>query len=153
MKIYKNIEQLKADIKDNVLVVNEDVTFEFSFSIDANLKVNGKITAMDITARDINAGNIDARDINAGNINAGDINAWDIKAGNINAGNISYHAFCCVYNSIKCTSIKARREKHQEPICLGGKLEFKQEQTIIELTLEQIAEKFGKRVEDIKIKK
>ena len=88
-----------------------------------------------------------------GNINAGNINAWDIKAGNINAGNISYHAFCCVYNSIKCTSVKARREKHQEPICLGGKLEFKQEQTIIELTLEQIAEKFGKRVEDIKIKK
>ena len=178
MKIYKNIEQLKADIKDNVLVVNEDVTFEFSFSIDANLKVNGKITAMDITAWDINAmditamdikardinawninaWNIKARDINAWNINAWNINAmditaWDIKAGNINAGNISYHAFCCVYNSIKCTSIKARREKHQEPICLGGKLEFKQEQTIIELTLEQIAEKFGKRVEDIKIKK
>ena len=153
MKIYKNIEQLKADIKDNVLVVNEDVTFEFSFSIDANLKVNGKITAMDITAMDINAWNINARDINAWDINAGNINAWDIKAGNINAGNISYHAFCCVYNSIKCTSVKARREKHQEPICLGGKLEFKQEQTIIELTLEQIAEKFGKRVEDIKIKK
>ena len=158
MKIYKNIEQLKADIKDNVLVVNEDVTFEFSFSIDANLKVNGKITAMDITARDIKARDINAWDINAWNINAWNINAmditaWDIKAGNINAGNISYHAFCCVYNSIKCTSVKARREKHQEPICLGGKLEFKQEQTIIELTLEQIAEKFGKRVEDIKIKK
>ena len=83
MKIYKNIEQLKADIKDNVLVVNEDVTFEFSFSIDANLKVNGKITAMDITAWDINAMDITARDINAGNIDAGDINA----------GNISYHAF------------------------------------------------------------
>ena len=75
MKIYKNIEQLKADIKDNVLVVNEDVTFEFSFSIDANLKVNGKITAMDITARDIKA-----RDINAWNINAWNINAMDITA-------------------------------------------------------------------------
>ena len=36
MKMYKNLEQLKSDIKDGVLVVNEDVTFEFSFSIDTS---------------------------------------------------------------------------------------------------------------------
>lgn len=158
MKIYKNLEQLKADIKDNVLVVNEDVTFEFSFSIDANLKVNGNIIANNIDSWNITAWNIDGLNINANYINARDIKAWNIDADNITAGNItarniSYYAFCCVYDSIKCTSIKARREKHQEPICLDGKLEFKQEEAIIELTLEQIAEKFGKRVEDIKIKK
>ena len=85
MKIYKNIEQLKADIKDNVLVVNEDVTFEFSFSIDANLKVNGKITAMDITAWDINAMDITAMDIKARDINAWNINAWNINAMDITA--------------------------------------------------------------------
>jgi len=35
-----------------------------------------------------------------------------------------------VYYSIKCLSIKARRDKYQEPICLDGKLEFKTENKI-----------------------
>src|SRR3990167_4997448 len=100
MKIYKNIKELEADIKDNVLVVDGDVRFEFSFSISASLKI------------------------------AGDINAWNITAWNIDAGDILYYAFCCVYNSIKCVSIKAKREKHQEPICLDGTLEFKTEGNI-----------------------
>ena len=112
MKIYKNIKELEADIKDDVLVVDDDVTFEFSFSISASLKI---------------AGDINARNITAGNINAWDINAWNINARNINAGNILYYAFCCVYELIKCISIKAKREKHQEPICLDRKLEFKTE--------------------------
>ena len=59
------------------------------------------------------------------NINAWDIKARDINAGDINAGNILYYAFCCVYNSILCLSIKAKREKHQKPICLDGKLKLK----------------------------
>jgi len=58
-------------------------------------------------------------------INAGNINAWDIKAWNIKALDILYYTFCCVYQSIKCSSIKAKREIHQEPICLEGKLEIK----------------------------
>src|SRR3990167_341532 len=157
MKIYKNIKELEADIKDDVLVVDDDVTFEFSFSISASLKIAGDINARNITAGnitawnitawdinawdinawninawDINAWNINARNINAGNITAGNINAWDINAWNINArninaGNILYYAFCCVYELIKCISIKAKREKHQEPICLDRKLEFKTE--------------------------
>ncbi len=89
------------------------------------------IDAWDINAGDINAWNINARNINAGDINARDINARDINAGDINARdidawNILYYAFCCVFNSIKCFSIKAKREKHQKPICLDGKLEFKE---------------------------
>ena len=104
MKIYKNIEQLQADIKDNVLVVEGDVKFEFSFSVEASLKVSG-------------------------NINARNINAWDINARDINARDILYYAFCCVYQSIKCLSIKAKRDKYQEPICLEGKLEFKEPET------------------------
>jgi hypothetical protein len=35
-----------------------------------------------------------------------------------------------VYDSIKCISIKAKREKAQEPICLDGKLEIKQKEEI-----------------------
>ena len=45
--------------------------------------------------------------------------------GNINARNILYYAFCVVYNSIKCISIKGRRVGYAEPIALDGKIEFK----------------------------
>ena len=117
MKTYKNQAEVEADIKDGVLAIEGDVTFECSISIGASIVVTaGDINARNITAWDINAGNINAWDINAVNINAGDINAWDINAVNINAGDILYYAFCCVYQSILCTSIKAKREKHREPI-------------------------------------
>src|SRR3990167_6637818 len=123
MKIYKTQKEIEVDIKNDVLVVDGDVKFEVSFSISASLKIAGNITA------------------------------WNINAWNINARDILYYAFCEVYNSIKCLSIKAKREKHNEPICLDGKLEIKDKTEILELTLEDVAEKFGKDVKDIKIKK
>jgi len=130
MKVYKSQSEVEKDIKDNVLVVDEDVKFECSISIEASLKIAGNINALDIDAWDINAWDINARDINAldidaGDINAGNINAWNINARDINAGDILYYAFCCVYNSIKCLSTKAKRKVHQEPICLDGELEIK----------------------------
>ena len=141
MKIYKTQSEVEKDIKNGVLAIEGDVRFECSISISASIVVtDGNITARDITALNINAWDIDAGDIDAGNINAGNINAWDIDAGNITAGNINawninaedinarnilYYAFCCVYQSIKCLSIKAKREIHQEPICLEGEVEIK----------------------------
>ena len=128
VKIYKSQSEVEKDIKNGVLAIEGDVKFECSISISASIIVTaGNITARDINAWDINAWNINASDINAGDITAGDINAWDINAGDINAADISYYAFCCVYNSIKCLSIKAKRAKHQEPICLDGRLEYKNE--------------------------
>lgn len=59
------------------------------------------------------------------NINAGDINARDINAWGINAGDILYYAFLCVYTSILCVSIKAKRKKNKEPICLDGEVKYK----------------------------
>jgi hypothetical protein len=112
MKIYKKQEEVEKDIKDEMLIINEDVNFECNISIDASIKVYGDITA----SRDINACNITARNITARNITARDITAR----------NISYYAFCSVYQSIKCVSIKAKRDIHQEPICLEGKLEIKE---------------------------
>ena len=132
MKIYKTQSEVEKDIKNGVLAIEGDVKFECSISIEAKIIVNaGNINARDINARDINAGDINAWDINAWDINAGDINARDI-----NAGNISYYAFCCVYNFIKCISIKASREVHQKPICLDGKLEIKnQENSLVGKTV------------------
>ena len=104
MKIYKTEAELMKDVVNGSLVIEDSITLKFNMSIRIN---------------------ITAWDINAGNITAGNITAWDITAGDINAGNILYYAFCCVYNSILCLSIKAKREKHQKPICLDGKLELK----------------------------
>ena len=109
MKIYKTQKEVEKDIKNGVLAIEGDVKFECSIYISASIKVT--------------AGDINALDINAWNINAG-----NIDAGNIDARNILYYAFCGVYDSIKCLSIKAKREKHSEPVCLDGKLEIKDEE-------------------------
>jgi len=124
MKIYKTQKEVEKDIKNGVLAIEGDVKFECSIYISASIKV----TAGDINALDINAWNINAWNINAGNIDAWNINAGNIDAGNIDARNILYYAFCGVYDSIKCLSIKAKREKHSEPVCLDGKLEIKDEE-------------------------
>jgi len=114
MKIYKSQKEVERDVKDGVLAIEGDVRFECSISILASIFVtSGDITAWDITARDITASDITARNITARNITARDI---------------LYYAFCCVYKSIKCLSIKGTREVHQEPVCLDGKLELKKEE-------------------------
>ena len=129
MKIYKTEDELMKDVVNGSLVIDDSITLEFNMSIIINItsmNINARnINAWDINAWNINARNINARNINAWDINAWDINAWDINARNINAGDILYYAFCCVYNSILCLSIKAKREKHQKPICLDGKLKIK----------------------------
>ena len=121
MKVYKTQQEVEKDIKNGVLSIEGDVKFECSINIKASIIIN----AGNINAEDINAWNINAWNITAGDINAENINAWNINAGDINAGDILYYAFCCVYKSIKCFSIKAKREIHKEPICLDGKLEYK----------------------------
>jgi hypothetical protein len=149
MKIYKTQKEVEKDIKDGVLEIEGDVKFECSISIEASIRVIcGDINAVDINARDINAVDINARDINAWDINARDINAGDIHAGDINAVDILYYAFCCVYESIKCLSIKAKRENHAEPICLDGSLEIKKEQSLIgsEATVEVGGKKYKAKI-------
>jgi len=123
MKIYKTQAEVEQDIKNGILDIEGDVEFRCSISISAVIKVAGNINARDINAWDINAG-----DINAWYITARDINARDITARDINARDILYHAFCCVYRSIKCLSIKAKRNIYHEPICLEGKIEYKEQE-------------------------
>lgn len=113
MKTYSTIEQINADIVDGVLTVKDDVTFKVSFSIDASIRVEGDINALDINALDINARDIHALDINAWNINARDIHALDIKAWNIKAWDISFSAVCFAYSSFVCKSIVGRRENNK----------------------------------------
>ena len=123
MRVYKTQAEVEADIKDGVLVVDEEVKFECSISIDASLNIRGNINAEDISARDIDAGNINAEDISARDIDARDIDAGNINARNINGGNISFYAvaFACI--SFKCKSIVGRRHKNKY-FCLDGEVEI-----------------------------
>lgn len=109
MKTYTTQAGIKADIKDSVLRINEDVTFQVSFKINADIKVNGNITASNI-----DAGNIDANDIIAGNIDAY----------SITAGDIIFFAVCYAYEKLICKSIKGERE-NSKYFCLDSEVEIK----------------------------
>ena len=108
MKTYYTQAEVEADVKDGVLAIKGDVTFNCSISIPADIIVKH--------------GNIDALDINAYNINALDVTVDNLIAYDIKAKDISYYALCLAYGFITCTSIEPRREVHQKPICLDGKL-------------------------------
>ena len=155
MKTYNNIEEVKADIVDRVLKVDDDIEIAFDgFDIDANLiceniyskdgkrNINaGDINAWNINAGDINAGNINAGNINAGDINAGDINAGNINAWNINAGEISYQAVCFAYQNITCNNIKGRRDNSKH-FCLDGEITIKsKEDEEVEKAIKLLEEK------------
>ena len=110
--------------------IKGDLILKKDYKIDDNLNVEGKIICeggrWNINAWNINAGNINAGDINAWDINAGAINAADINAGDINAWDINYYAVCFAYTSIKCNSIKGRRDNCRHFV-LDGKIEIGEE--------------------------
>ena len=97
MKIIKDNEELKSYIVDGVATFNDSIKCDFDICINA----------------DIEAWNIEAWKINANNINAN----------NIKALNISYYAFCIVYDSFECSSIKGRRENSIHK-CLDSDIEI-----------------------------
>ena len=166
MKIYKTNEEVKADVRNGTLTINDDVRFECHVDINANIEawnikaedikaedikawdINAEdikaedikawdIKAWDIKAWNINARNINAEDINADNIDAENINVENINAWNINANNINYYAFCISYNDIKCTSITGKR-KNASHKCLDGELCIKPKEHIITIDGKQI---------------
>lgn len=173
MKIYKTQEEVDADIKDERLIIDDNVTFECDVIVKGYIKARNidalninalninamdisarNITAMDINTWDINAWNINTWDINAMDVNVGDINARsidarDINARSINARDICYHAFCIAYKSIECNSWEARRSNHLDPVCLDGELTIR-EKEVEEVTMQQVCDKFGR---EVKIKK
>jgi hypothetical protein len=134
-KVYETHEQFMADVVDGVFSYNGNIELRFSLvAPDVSIKawnINaGDIKARNIKAGDIKAWNINAGDINAGDIKAGDINAGDIKAGDIKAmdikaWNINYYAVCFAYQSIKCRSIKGRRENAKHFV-LDGEVELRE---------------------------
>ena len=106
MKTYKTQKEVEKDIVDDVLKINEDVTFECNIDIDAS----------------INAYNINAYNIDAHNIDAHNINAWDIE----------YHAFCIAYETLKVKTIKGRRTNSFHK-CLDNEIGYKKDTKTISI--------------------
>jgi hypothetical protein len=149
MKTYYSNEEVKKDIVNGVLAIEDDVAIAFDgFSIDADIKcknIYSKSYKRNINCGDIKCGDVKCWDVNCGDINCwdikcNDINCWDIKCGDVNCGDINYYAVCCAYGNIKCKSIKSKRT-NAKYFCLDGKItikEDKKEKVTLELTDEQL---------------
>jgi len=90
MRIYKTIEEIKKDIKDDCLEINDEVIFYCHIDLKANIKVQsltvkGDLSVWNLEATDVFvAGDI----INAREIKVEEITANKIKAVTINAEKI-----------------------------------------------------------------
>lgn len=136
MKIIKTREELlKLLNSDKDLIVDDDVTIEFSTSREDvrnvrcgnllmekgmdrfDLSIGGDFTGWDFTGWDFNGGDFNGRDFNGGDFNGVDFNGRDFTGGNFTGGNISYNAFFCCYGRIiRHGKITARHPKAAKPI-------------------------------------
>ena len=110
--------------KENGKYINT-VVFNFDLDVKSNIHARN-IHARNITVRDINAREVNAWNINACDIDVKNIYTWNINAKNINAKDINYYAVCCVYENIKCKSIKGRK-RNAKHFVLDGKMEVEDE--------------------------
>ena len=146
MLIIKNLNELKKHLtKDKDLVVDEDVRIEFQvpkrelrdvkcrnlflMKDDERFDFNGRdFTGGDFNGWNFNGRNFTGRDFNGWNFNGVDFNGGDFTGRNFNGGNftgkdISYYAVFIANQSVKCTSIKGRRDNSIHK-CLDGKIEI-----------------------------
>jgi len=142
MKIIRDNEELKSHIVNGVIKFKDDIKCDFNINVEADIYARN-IDARNIDAWNISASKISALNIDALNIDASKISASNISAWNINAKNIKYLAFCIATQSLKCETIKAKRENAFHK-CLDSQIE------IIEpsYTIDEAEKKFN-----IKIKK
>ena len=157
MKIreFNSLEEIQKyyDKNRNAYIFKEDgryidlVIFEFDLKVEADIYARN-IKAHSIFVLNIDAWDINAHDINAYNIEAWDIIAWNIKAINIkvenifksttiNARFIRYHAICLAYSSIKCQSIKGRRDNAKNFV-LDGEIEILENGKLCEKELDHL---------------
>ena len=152
---FNKLEEIQKyyDERTDAYIFKEDGKYIDLVIFDFDLRIKADIYARDIKAHhifalDIDAWNITAWDINAYNIEAWDIIAWNIKAINIkvenifksttiNARYIRYHAICLAYSSIKCQSIKGRRD-NAKYIVLDGEIEMLENGELCEKDLDRL---------------
>ena len=116
MKKYYNEQEVKKDLINWVLKIDDDVKFYFSIRMDINI-IAKNITAYSIVCYNINANFIKAYDIDCYNINTDEINCYNIIADDINCYNINSdnidakNVDCCHINSknIIANNINSRK--------------------------------------------
>ena len=166
VKVFNSLEEIQKyyDKDRNAYIFKEDgryidlVIFEFDLKVEADIYARN-IKAHSIFVLNIDAWDINAHDINAYNIEAWDIIAWNIKAINIkvenifqsttiNARFIRYHAICLAYSSIKCQSIKGRRDNAKNFV-LDGEIEILENGKLCEKELDRL-EKLEQENQELK---
>ena len=138
VKEFNSINEIKKyyNKKTNTYIFKKNGQYIDKIKFNFDLNTISHIDAWNIYGCYINVANIDAYNINAKdiyayniyakNIVAQNICAININACNIKADDISYYAVCFAYESIKCNSIKGRRENAKHFV-LDGKIEIKDE--------------------------
>ena len=118
MKIYKTQAEVEADVKDRVLKIDDDVTFD----CDINIKVH--IICKDLICWDLDCRNFNCRDLHCGDLICWDLHCLDIDCADLNCQDLhcrdlNYHAVAFAYKTFKCKSVKGRR-KNSKHFCLDS---------------------------------
>jgi len=145
MKIYKTQAEVESDIKDGLLKVNDDVTFDCDINIKAHIickdldcrdlncgnlncgNLNcGNLNCRNLNCGDLNCGNLNCRNLNCGNLNCMDLNCmdlncWNLNCGDLNCMDLSYYAIAVAYYKFKCKSVVGRRNNSKH-FCLDSKI-------------------------------
>jgi hypothetical protein len=98
------------------LVLKENTTFDEDLIVRGNIRCEGGCWNLDCW-------NLDCWNLNCWNLNCCDLNCCDLNCRNLNCWDLNFYAFCIAYNSFKCKSWKARRDKFVCK-CLDGEIEI-----------------------------
>ena len=92
---------------------NENQNWKENEEITDNIKIYGNLDCMDLHCNNLNCWNL----------NCWNLNCKDLHCNNLNCKNLSFYAIAFAYSSIKCESMKARRE-NARCFVLGGNIEI-----------------------------
>jgi len=105
MKIYKTQEEVTADIKDGVLVINGDVRFECDISIRASIVVTkGNLTCWDLTCFDLTCWDLNCWNLTCRDLTCEDLTCEDLKCRNLNCRNLDCWNLTC--RDLTCRNLK-----------------------------------------------
>jgi len=123
MKIIKTREELLKLLDDKDLIIDDDLTIEFSTAREdvRNVRCNNLFMLKGVERYDLSiCGNFTGRNFNGGDFNGRDFTGRNFTGGDFTGKDISYYAFFCCYRKIiKSGKITARYLKASKPIELG----------------------------------
>jgi len=90
------------------------------------------LNCKNLNCRNLNCRNLNCMDLNCKNLNCRNLDCWNLNCKNLNCKNLNcmdldFYAVAVAYNSFKCRSWKAKREKYIIK-CLDGEIEIKKDE-------------------------